>query len=41
MQEKNVPPGIRISQYPFSLYDSIVSIPIYMAGEISRLANGI
>lgn len=39
MQTKNVALGIRISQHPLSLHDGILSIPIYMVGEISRLVK--
>lgn len=37
MEEKNVPVGIRISQAPLSKEKDVLSIPLYMMSEISRL----
>lgn len=39
LKEKNIPLGIRVSQHPLSLHDSILSIPLYMVSEISRLVS--
>jgi predicted AAA+ superfamily ATPase len=39
MQEKNLDLGIRVSQLPLSLDSQILSVPIYMVGEISRLVK--
>jgi predicted AAA+ superfamily ATPase len=39
MQEKNIYPGVRISQHPLSFDGKILSIPLYMIGEIERLLN--
>ncbi|MES2614611.1 MAG: DUF4143 domain-containing protein [Bdellovibrionota bacterium] len=37
MNEQNSNLGVRISQAPFCLKDKILSLPIYMVGEMSRL----
>ena len=37
MTEKNTPFGIRISQNPLSFEQGILSLPLYMIGEIDRL----
>lgn len=37
MHEKKSMIGIRISQLPLSLHDNILSLPIYMVGEVDRL----
>jgi len=37
MQEKKSKYGIRISQQPLSEIDNLISIPLYMTGEISRI----
>ena len=39
MQEKKSILGVRISQQPLSYDDNILSLPLYMAGEISRLVK--
>ncbi len=39
MQEKNLPLGIRISQLPLTFDGKILSIPMYMVGEVSRLVR--
>jgi predicted AAA+ superfamily ATPase len=40
MHEKNMQLGIRISQHPLHFDGRILSIPIYMVSEISRLVAG-
>ena len=37
MGEKQVSRGVRVSQQPFNLTKNILSLPIYMIGELSRL----
>lgn len=37
MQEKNSAIGMRISQQPLSYIDKILSLPLYMVGELFRL----
>ena len=39
MEEKKIPMGIRISQKPLSKEKDILSIPLYMVSEISRLLH--
>lgn len=39
MNEKNSDLGIRISQLPFTYKEKVLSIPIYMVGEINRLVK--
>jgi predicted AAA+ superfamily ATPase len=39
MQEKNMSLGVRVSQHPLSFHEGILSVPIYMTGEIARLAS--
>lgn len=39
MSEKKLDLGIRISQQPLSLHDGILSLPIYMVGELERLVK--
>lgn len=39
MAEKNVVIGVRISQHLPSFHDNILSLPIYMVGEIGRLVT--
>lgn len=39
MREKNLNPGVRISQLPLGFDGSILSVPLYMVGEISRLLS--
>jgi len=39
MEEKKSPLGIRISQDYFSLEGKILSLPLYMVGEVQRLAK--
>jgi len=39
MQEKKSPLGIRVSQRPLSYKDGILSVPLYMIGEIPRLVK--
>ena len=41
MSEKNLPLGIRISQLPLGLNGTILSVPLYMVGELSRLVESI
>jgi uncharacterized protein len=41
IKEKKSPLGIRISQAPLSLSDSVLSIPFYMIAEIPRLVRQI
>ncbi len=41
LQEKQVPFGIRISQHPLSFHDQILSVPLYLIGQLRRLVNGI
>lgn len=35
--EKRAPFGIRISQHPLSLYENVLSVPLYLVGQLSRL----
>ncbi|MBF0443699.1 MAG: DUF4143 domain-containing protein, partial [Oligoflexales bacterium] len=39
MLDKRTPCGIRISAHPLSYTDGILSIPLYMCGEIRRLIS--
>lgn len=41
MQEKNSSLGLRISQQPLSYVDNILSLPLYMTGEIQRLIKSV
>jgi hypothetical protein len=35
--EKQAPFGIRISQHPLSFYDKVLSVPLYLIGQMPRL----
>lgn len=37
LTEKEPPFGIRISQHPLSFHDQILSVPLYLIGQLSRL----
>ena len=37
MQEKEVSLGIRISQLPLAFEDGILSLPLYMIGQLQRI----
>ncbi len=39
IQEKNSNIGIRFSQHKLSLHDNVLSLPLYMVGEIDRLVK--
>jgi predicted AAA+ superfamily ATPase len=39
MKENNLALGVRVSQQPLSFDGHILSVPIYMVGEISRLVQ--
>ncbi|OGO91356.1 MAG: hypothetical protein A3F41_00540 [Coxiella sp. RIFCSPHIGHO2_12_FULL_44_14] len=39
MEEKNSRLGVRISQLPLNLEDNILSLPLYMIGELERLVR--
>ncbi|MDA9271797.1 DUF4143 domain-containing protein [bacterium] len=39
MEEKKMPIGIRVSQNPLYFDGRILSVPLYMVGEIPRLIN--
>jgi hypothetical protein len=39
MDEKNIAIGVRISQHLPSFHDNILSLPIYMVGEVRRLVK--
>lgn len=39
LEEKHPIVGVRISQLPLSYHDNILSVPIYMVGEIDRLVE--
>lgn len=41
MHEKNLSPGVRISQQPLGFDGSILSVPLYMVGEVSRLLGSL
>lgn len=41
MDEKKINFGIRISQHPLSFHDKIVSVPLYLIGEVQRLVRSI
>lgn len=41
MGEKHSIVGVRISQLPLNYHDNILSLPIYMIGEIDRLVQGV
>lgn len=41
MDEKNIPVGIHVSQNPLSFDKRILSIPLYMIGEIPRLIESL
>lgn len=39
MDEKSAAVGIRISQHPLSFHEKILSVPLYLIGELPRLVN--
>lgn len=39
LSEKKIPLGVRISEHPFSLEQQILSIPLYLISELSRLVK--
>ena len=39
MKERNSVTGIRVSQFPMSFYEGILSLPLYMVGEVNRLVR--
>jgi predicted AAA+ superfamily ATPase len=41
MSEKNSPFGIQISQNQLSLQNNILTIPLYMVGELQRIYNSL
>lgn len=41
MNEKKVDFGARVSQLPLSFNDKILSLPIYMVGELGRIMKGL
>lgn len=41
MEEKKSGVGVRISQVPLAFQDGILSIPLYMTGQLSRLAKSV
>lgn len=41
LEEKNVHLGIRICQQPLSFDKNILSVPLYMVGELGRLVRGL
>ncbi len=41
MQEKSIKMGVRVSQHSLNFHDQILSVPIYMVGEIARLIKNI
>ena len=41
VEEKKSIVGVRLSQHPLSLLDGVLSLPLYMVGEVSRLVEAI
>ncbi len=41
MTENNLPLGVRVSRHPLSYDGKIISVPIYMVSEISRLVKSV
>ena len=39
LDEKKAPVGIRISQHPLSFYDRVLSVPLYLIGQLPRLVK--
>ncbi|MBI5447324.1 MAG: ATP-binding protein [Gammaproteobacteria bacterium] len=39
IEEKNIKFGVRISQQPLSYIDKVLSMPLYMVGEIARMVT--
>ena len=39
MQERNLPLGIRVSQQPLGKKDNILSVPLYLLSELTRIVG--
>ncbi len=39
LQEKNIPMGVKVSQEPLGKSGNVLSLPLYMVGELKRLVE--